>query len=287
MGRLPALVVVVCACGVALAGQGAPRQVSLLITGGTVVTVDAARRVIANGARGHRRHRHRWRRYRRGDRQAVPRRRHHRRDRPAGAARADQHPHARADGPLSRAGGRPRADGLAEQLHLPGRSQDRLSRVRAGRHAPGGARDDRVGHHDLRGHVLLRGGGGPRDQGGGPPRCAGSDRHPVPGRRREDAGRSARPRRSVHPQVQGRSADHAGGGAARDVHAGRPDVEGGAGAVAAVRRADPDPPGGDARRDPDCAGTLCAIAHGLSRESRVLGAGSAWRHTPCGCPRRK
>ena len=50
MGRLPALVVVVCACGVALAGQGAPRPVSLLITGGTVVTVDAARRVIANGA---------------------------------------------------------------------------------------------------------------------------------------------------------------------------------------------------------------------------------------------
>ena len=50
MRRLPALVAFVCACGVVLAGQGTPRQVSLLITGGTVITVDAARRVIANGA---------------------------------------------------------------------------------------------------------------------------------------------------------------------------------------------------------------------------------------------
>ena len=50
MRRLPAFVAVVCACGAVLAGQGAPRQVSLVITGGTVITVDAARRVIANGA---------------------------------------------------------------------------------------------------------------------------------------------------------------------------------------------------------------------------------------------
>ena len=50
MGRLPAFVALLCALGVVLAGQGAPRQVSLLITGGTVVTVDGARRVIANGA---------------------------------------------------------------------------------------------------------------------------------------------------------------------------------------------------------------------------------------------
>jgi 5-methylthioadenosine/S-adenosylhomocysteine deaminase len=50
MGRLPALLALVCACGVVLAGQGAPRQVSLVLTGGTVVTVDATRRVIPNGA---------------------------------------------------------------------------------------------------------------------------------------------------------------------------------------------------------------------------------------------
>jgi 5-methylthioadenosine/S-adenosylhomocysteine deaminase len=50
MGRLPAFAALVCACGVVLSGQGAPRQVSLLITGGTVVTVDANRRVIPNGA---------------------------------------------------------------------------------------------------------------------------------------------------------------------------------------------------------------------------------------------
>src|SRR5262245_28153112 len=35
---------------VAVAAQNAPRQVSLVVSGGTVVTVDAANRVIANGA---------------------------------------------------------------------------------------------------------------------------------------------------------------------------------------------------------------------------------------------
>jgi 5-methylthioadenosine/S-adenosylhomocysteine deaminase len=50
MRRLPAFAVVVYVCGAVLFGQGAPRQVSLLISGGTVVTVDAARRVIPNGA---------------------------------------------------------------------------------------------------------------------------------------------------------------------------------------------------------------------------------------------
>src|SRR5689334_9478752 len=38
------------AAGVLSAQQGGPRQVSLVVTGGTVVTVDAARRVIARGA---------------------------------------------------------------------------------------------------------------------------------------------------------------------------------------------------------------------------------------------
>ena len=57
--------------------------------------------------------------------------------------------------------------GLADDLALmdwlqkyifPGRSEDRVAGVRPRRHAAGGARDDRVGHDDLRRHVLLRGG---------------------------------------------------------------------------------------------------------------------------------
>ena len=50
MRRLPAFAALVCTFGVVLMGQGAPRQVSLVVTGGTVVTVDATRRVIPNGA---------------------------------------------------------------------------------------------------------------------------------------------------------------------------------------------------------------------------------------------
>ena len=47
-----------------------------------------------------------------------------------------------------------------------------------------------------------------------------------PGRRREDAGRGAGPRRALHQGVQGRQPDRAGGGAARAVHERRGDPEG-------------------------------------------------------------
>jgi 5-methylthioadenosine/S-adenosylhomocysteine deaminase len=50
MRRLPAFAALVLTSGVVLMGQGTPRQVSLIVTGGTVVTVDATRRVIPNGA---------------------------------------------------------------------------------------------------------------------------------------------------------------------------------------------------------------------------------------------
>ena len=80
------------------------------------------------------------------------------------------------------------ADGVAEQVHLPGRGQDRLARVRARGHAAGRARDDRVGHDDLRRHVLLRGGDRARDESA--PACAAcsvrrssSFRWPTPRRR--------------------------------------------------------------------------------------------------------
>ena len=119
------------------AGAQTPRAVSLVVTGGTVVTMDAARRVIAGGAvaidgarivavgTGGR------------DRRRLSRPEHDRRDRPGGAARADQHPYPRADGALPRPGRRPGADGLAAAVHLPGRGQDGVAGVRPHRHAAG------------------------------------------------------------------------------------------------------------------------------------------------------
>ena len=69
--------------------------------------------------------------------------------------------------------------------------------------------------------------------------------------------------------VQGRPADHAGRGAARDVHARRPDADGGARPVDAARRADADPPRRDARRGEDRAGPVQIVAGRLPRRSGV------------------
>jgi len=48
--RLPAVAAIAFVAMVALSAQNAPRDVDLIVTGGTVVTVDAAGRVIENGA---------------------------------------------------------------------------------------------------------------------------------------------------------------------------------------------------------------------------------------------
>src|ERR1044071_9954870 len=48
--RLLAVAVTLVAMFVVLSAQNAPRQVSLIVTGGTVVTMDAAGRVVPNGA---------------------------------------------------------------------------------------------------------------------------------------------------------------------------------------------------------------------------------------------
>ena len=70
---------------------------------------------------------------------------------------------------------------------FPGRSEDGLSGVRADRHPARGARDDPLGHDDLRRHVLLRGGDRPRNQGSGTawsPRPDPSSSFPYPTPRR-------------------------------------------------------------------------------------------------------
>ena len=90
----------------------------------------------------HRRRQHRRRRSPRSDCRALQRRRNDRcarRDRPA---RPGEHAHPRADGHVSGPGRRPRPDGLAPEVHLPGRSEDRVAGDGAHRHTPRRARDD-------------------------------------------------------------------------------------------------------------------------------------------------
>ena len=172
----------------------------------------------AGGARsrwaGHRRGRHA-----RGDRAPVCGARDHRRDGAGRHARAHQYAYACADGALPGAGRRPGADGLAAEVYLSGGSQDRQSRVRPGRHPAGGARDDPVGDHGLRRHVLFRGRDRQGHQRSRHPRRPGADDHPVSGARREDTGRGDCARHDVHPAVVWRRADRTGNRAALDVYA--------------------------------------------------------------------
>ena len=98
--------------------------------------------------------------------------------------------------------------GLADDLALmdwlqkyifPAEAEDGVARVRAHRHAAGGARDDRVGHDDLRRHVLLR--GGDREGDAARPACAAcsarrSSSFRSPTRRRRPKGWRARRRSS-------------------------------------------------------------------------------------------
>ena len=228
----------VTALAVLSAQQPARRDVSLIITGGAVVTMDGGGRVLRPGAvavdgrdivgvdtpEAHR--------------APVCGARDHRRDGAGRHARAHQYAHARADGALPGAGRRPGADGLAAEIHLSGGSQDRQSGVRPGRHAAGGARDDPVGDHGLRRHVLFRGRDRQGHQRSRHPRRPGADHHPVSGAGREDTGRGDCARHDVHPAVVWRRADRSGHRAALDVYARHRHAEGdpGGGRRASGRR---------------------------------------------------
>ena len=50
--RLPAVAAIALAAMVVVSAQNGPREVDLVVTGGTVVTVDAAGRIIASRRRG-------------------------------------------------------------------------------------------------------------------------------------------------------------------------------------------------------------------------------------------
>ena len=169
----------------------APHRVDSIWSARYVVTMDAQRRVIENGAVAIVRRSHRRRRHARRDRpglaaEAAPR--------PAGRdsrAGPDQHPHARGHVAVPRHRRRHEAAGLAGEVHLSRRGQERRPRVRALGHAAGLPRDGAFRHHHLHGHVLFRGHGGRGDQGGRPARRAGRDRHRLSRAGLQDAASSA------------------------------------------------------------------------------------------------
>ena len=205
----------------AQAARTARRTVALIVTNGIVVTVDGSRRVLTPGAVAIDGTRHRRRRHAGGHRRRVLGRADHRRAGPDRPARADQHAHARADGAAIAAS----ADDLAlmdwlQKYIFPAEAKTVSPGVRPHRHAAGRARDDPVGHDDLRRHVLLR--GGDRARRRTKPACAACSARRSSSSRCADAktpAEGAGAHRALHQGVQGRSADHAGGGAARALHA--------------------------------------------------------------------
>ena len=179
IGRsLPLSVFSVLSVGFALlCAPGCKEHVDLVVTNGTVVTMDAQRRVIENGAVAVR-----------GDSivavgpsaeiaraiRCGEDRRCARGDCDAGA---DQRARARGDELVSGHGGRSGAGRLAEEIYFSGGSAERHRRFRGVGHAAGHAGNDARRDHDLRGYVLLRGRRGAGDERSGDARRAGRDDH--------------------------------------------------------------------------------------------------------------
>ena len=113
---------------------------------------------------------------------------------------------------------RPQPAGLARPLHLPRRKEKRYFRICSGRNAPGRPRNDARRHHDLRRHVLLRKRSSPRYARGRHARRAGRDHHRLPRPRQCDAATGAGLHRAFYPRIPGRCADHAGRRAACPLH---------------------------------------------------------------------
>ena len=156
-----------------------------------VITVDAQRRVIENGAVAIRGERIVAVGTERRNRRALPGRAAPRPARRHPRARPDRHPHARRHVAVPRHRRRPALAGLARAIHLPRRSQERHARFRALGHAPRLPRNAARRHHHLHRHVLLRGRGGRSGQGSRHARRAGRNHHRLPGGRCQDARRRA------------------------------------------------------------------------------------------------
>ena len=197
--------------------------------------MDAARRVIAERRRRDRRHRHRGRRHGRGHRRAVPRPRDDRRRRADRPARASSTPTRTRRWCCSA--------GLADDLALMEWLNKYIFPAEAKTVSPEFVRAGtrlaalemiQSGTTTFADMYYFEEEIAEGDEGRRSARRARPDDHPVSRRRRQDAGRRACARRGVHQGVQGRSAHHAGRGAARDVHARRADAEGRARSVAAA-----------------------------------------------------
>ena len=196
----------------------AAEAVDLLLSGGTVVTMDAGFRVLEDAAvavRGERIVAVGAARELAAPLQRREDDRHHGPDRDAGPR---EHPHPRAHDAAARRGRRRGADGLAHEVHLAGRERPRHPGVRHLGHAARGLGDDPHRHHHLRRHVLLRGPGGGGHEGSGAARLLRGHRDGPPGARAQERRRGPARGRGLLEEVVGRPADRARGRAARRLH---------------------------------------------------------------------
>ena len=183
-----------------------------------VVTMDGGRRVIENGAVAVRGRPHRWRGHAVRHRDEVPGAPAHPDSPSAHRSRSDQYPHARGDVAVPRHRQRPPAPGLAREVHLSGRGQERQRRLRSMGNPPGLSGDGAGRHHHIHRHVLLRGRRRGSGQGGRPARGARRNGPQLPRPRREDSSGCAGLRGTLHPPLSRRSAHHPGRGAARALY---------------------------------------------------------------------
>ena len=140
---------------------------------------------------------------------------------------ASSTPTARADGAVSRPGRRPGADGVAGEVHLPGRSQDGVARDGRDRHPAGRARDDPSrARRRLPTCITSRRRLRRTDQGGRTARRARPDDHQFPVADAKTPAEALARAEALPQGIQGRPAHHAGRGAARGVHARQGDAAG-------------------------------------------------------------
>ena len=151
-----------------------------------------------------------------------------------------QHAHARGDEPSARPLERPAAHGVAPEVHLPGRGEERLAGVREGGDGPRLPRDDPGRDDDVRRHVLLRVRRRVVGRQGRAPRRPRRDVARLPGAgarepRGVEDGHARLPR-----EVEGAPARHGGDRTARALHVQPGDAPRREGARRRVRRAAPD-----------------------------------------------
>ena len=132
-----------------------------------------------------------------------------------------------------------------EKFIFPAEAKNVFAGIRPLGHAPGLSRNAAGGRHHLHGHVLLRGRGGGGYQRSRHARGAGRDHHRLPRARQQDARRRLEVHRALHHPLPQRSSHRAGGRAARAVHELRRDPEGFARAGESLWRAAGDPPFGN------------------------------------------